>query len=107
MRFLVVTKSRESMPPDMALPMMKMMQAWVAEHTASGKMQEVWSFAGTTGGGGIMEVDSHEEFDAMMGGFPFGQHSTIEVYALADLNAALSDSVERIESIVAMMGAPA
>ena len=104
MRFLVVTTSRESMPPDMALPMMKMMQAWVAEHRSSGKTEQVWSFAGMTGGGGIFNVDSHEELDAIMGGFPFAQHSHISVYALADLDAALSDSVDRIEGIMAMMG---
>ena len=107
MRFLVVTTSRESMPPDMALPMMQMMQAWISEHRASGKMEQVWSFAGMTGGGGIFNVDSHEELDAIMGGFPFGQVSTISVYALADLDVSLSDSVERIESMMAMMGASA
>jgi len=107
MRFLVVTKSREAMPPDMALPMMRMMEAWVAEHRASGKMEHVWSFAGYAGGGGIMNVDTHEELDKIMSGFPFSQHSDIEVYALADLDISLSDSIERIESMMAMMGAPA
>lgn len=107
MRFLVVTESRESLPPEMALPMMQMMQAWVAEHTSSGKMEQVWSFAGLAGGGGIMNVDSHEELDSIMGGFPFAQHSDITVYALADLNAALADSVARIEEVMAAMGASA
>jgi muconolactone delta-isomerase len=104
MRFLVVTQSREAMPPDMAMPMMQMMQAWVAEHRSTGKMEQVWSFAGMNGGGGIFNVDSHEELDAIMGGFPFGQTSHISIYALADLDVALSDSVERIENMMAMMG---
>ena len=104
MRFLIVTESREAMAPDMALPMMQMMKAWVAEHTASGKMEQIWSFAGLSGGGGIINVDSHEQLDAIMGGFPFAQHSDISVYALADLDAVLSDSIARIEGIVEMMG---
>ena len=107
MRFLIVTTSREAAPPDMSLPMMKMMQAWVAEHRASGKMEHVWSFAGYAGGGGIFNVESHEELDSIMGGFPFAQHSDIQVYALADLDTSLRESVERIESIMAVMGAPA
>ncbi|MGI9608394.1 MAG: muconolactone Delta-isomerase family protein [Acidimicrobiales bacterium] len=107
MRFLVVTKSREPMPPEMALPMMKMMQAWVGEHRNSGKMKEVWSFAGIAGGGGIMDVDTHEELDSIMAGFPFAQHSEIQVYALADLDTALADNVERIEDIQKMMAAAA
>ena len=49
-----------------------MMEAsWVAEHRASGKMEHVWSFAGYAGGGGIMNVDTHEELDKSMAGFPF------------------------------------
>lgn len=106
MRFLVVTENRTPVPPEMALPMMQMMQAWTAEHLASGKLEQTWSFAGITGGGGILNVDSHEELDAIMGGFPFGQHSTITVYALADLDASLRDGITRIEGIMAMMGAP-
>lgn len=107
MRFLVVTRSREAVPPEMSLPMMKMMQEWVAEHRSSGKMEQVWSFAGVVGGGGIMNVDSHEELDKIMGGFPFALYSDVAVYALADLDVSLADNVERIESIMAMMGAPA
>lgn len=106
MRFLVVTENRTPLAPEMALPMMRMMQAWSAEHTASGKLEQVWSFAGLVGGGGILNVDSHEELDAVMGGFPFAQNSKIAVYVLADLDVALRDQITRIEGIMAMMGAP-
>ena len=50
-------------------------------------------------------VVSDEAFDAIMGGFPFGQFSDVSVYALADVSAALSDSVTHIEGVLAMMAA--
>lgn len=104
MKFLVITKSREAPPMEMAVPMMQMMQAWVAEHRGSGKLVESWSFAGMVGGGGILDVDSHEELDAIMAGFPFGQTSDITVYAMADLDAALENGLANIEAMMAGPG---
>ena len=103
MRFLIVTTGRDPVTPDMGLAMVQMMQAWLAEHTASGKMEQAWSFAGTTGGGGILNVDSHEELDAIMGAFPFAQTSNVSVYPLADLDATLTDTAARMASILEMM----
>lgn len=101
MKFLLVTKNRETVPMEMAMPMLQMMQAWVAENRASGKLLEAWSFAGTIGGGGILEVDSHEELDKVMAGFPFGQSSDMWVYPLADLDAALANAVTNFEAMMA------
>lgn len=103
MRFLVVTKSRGAPPPEMAMPMMQMMQQWVTEHLGSGKMEQVWSFGGIVGGGGILDVDSHEELDSIMGAFPFAQFSDVEVYPLADLHASLSEQLSRMEEMMAVM----
>jgi hypothetical protein len=50
-----------------------------------------------TGGGGIVEVESPEELDEIMVGFPFGQLSNMEVHALSDLDAVL-DLSERVMS---------
>jgi muconolactone delta-isomerase len=102
MRFLIVTTGREAGPPEMAMPLLQAMRAWLAEHRASGKLVDVWSFAGSIGGGGIVEVESHEELDAIMAGFPYGQTSHVDVYPLADLDASL-DNLEA--SIVQMMQA--
>jgi muconolactone delta-isomerase len=103
MRFLVVTTNRDPVTPDVGLGLIRMMQAWVDEHTASGKMKETWSFAGTIGGGGILEVESHEELDAIMGGFPFAQVSNVDVYPLADLHASLEGAEARMQAALQMM----
>ena len=105
MRFLVFSRSREAIPVDVLLPMVHMMQEWVDEHTASGKMQDSFSFAGLAGGGAILDVDSLEELDSIMAGFPFGQHSEVTLYALADLNVALADFATRMEDVVASTSA--
>ncbi len=89
MRFLVLTTPREAVPPEVRLQMIDAMRGWVETQLASGRMVDVWAIAGTRGGGGILEVDSHEELNEVMAGFPFGQRSNIEVHALADINIAL------------------
>lgn len=104
MRFLVVTRSREAMPPEMAMPMLQGTKMWVAEHRASGRIVETWSFAGVNGGGGILEVDSLDELDAVMGGFPYGPVSHIEIYPLCDLDASLDRNEAMITQMMQAMG---
>jgi muconolactone delta-isomerase len=102
MRFLVVTNQRQAAPPEMMLPLVQAMKEWLAEHRTSGKLVEVWNFAGIAGGGGIVEVDSHEELEVIMGAFPLGPFSDIEAYALSDVDAAM----DLIEANVAKLMAP-
>ena len=104
MKFLVISTSRESMPMEMVLPSMHGMQAWLAEHRASGKLVQAWSFAGMNGGGGIVEVDSHEELDTMMSSFPFGQTSDMHVYPLADLDAAMETGIAAFTAMMEAAG---
>jgi len=106
MRFLVSTSSRQAPPPEMAPMMMMAMRAWLAEHRASGAMEEVWGFAGVPGGGGIFNVESLDELDAAMATFPFAQYSNIEVHGLVDIDAALDRAeahmIRVMEAIAAM-----
>ena len=100
-RFLILTEGRDPVPPDMAMAMMDMMDGWLEQHRASGALVDAWSIAGRPGGGGIIEVDSHEELDAVMAGFPFSQTSSVSVHALADLDASLANARQ---VFAAMMG---
>jgi muconolactone D-isomerase len=80
--------------------MVEGMKQWVAAHRQSGKMEQVWAFAGSNGGGGILNVDSHEELDAIMAGFPFGPFSQIEVLPLADIDASLAAFTAAIQQMM-------
>jgi muconolactone delta-isomerase len=99
MRFLIVTKTRYPLPLEMAAGLIDAMSAWVEQNTTSGKIEQTWSFAGTAGGGGILNVGSLEELDAVMIGFPFGQFSEIEVYPLADLAASLQQQKALVQAM--------
>lgn len=104
MQFMIITKAASPPPPEMLLPLNDAMAAWLAEHRGSGKMTHAWSFGGMVGGGGILDVESHEELDAIMLGFPWGPFSTVEVYPLADLDASLAAGRAVAERMMEQLG---
>ena len=104
MQFLLITKQTNPPPPEMAVPLMEAMEAWVAQHRASGQLTSIWAFAGMPGGGGVVEVDSHEELDAIMVAFPFGPFSSIEILALSDIDKALAGAKATFQQMMEMMG---
>jgi muconolactone delta-isomerase len=106
MQFLVITRQTTPPPPDMLVPMFDAMRAWVAEHRGSGAMTAAWAFAGTPGGGGVLEVDSHEHLDEIMTRFPFAPFSSIEVIALSDLDRSLQAGRRFVEEMLAGMPRP-
>jgi muconolactone delta-isomerase len=103
MRFLVISNPKHLTPPELIPSLTDAMLAWVEQYTASGNLESTWSFAGQVGGGGIVNVDSAEELDAILIGFPFGAFSEIEVYALADLESALLGSKAAAEAAIQAM----
>jgi len=105
MRFLILSNPTHLTPPEMIPSLVDAMSAWVDQNTASGKLESAWSLAGQAGGGGILNVDSAEELDAIMVGFPFGPFSEIEVYALADLEASLQGAKAAAEAALQAMAA--
>jgi muconolactone delta-isomerase len=99
MRFLIITKSKYMVPPDVMLGLVESMEPWQKKY--AGKLEQIWGFAGTQGGGGICNVESLDELDAIMTDFPFGSISDIEVLPLVDLPGSL----ERIKRALRAMGA--
>jgi muconolactone delta-isomerase len=89
MRFLIVTKSKHPLPPQMAVAALDGMVAWVDANLKSGKMEQVWGFSGIQGGGGIMNVDSLEELDRVMVRMPLAPFSRTEIYGLVEVKDAL------------------
>lgn len=104
MRFLITSMSNSPMPPEMVEPVFEGTRGWIKKHTASGKMEQAWSYAGLPGGGGILNVSSHEELDAIMSEFPLGAFSEMGVFALADVDAGLKGAVDAFKAMSAGMG---
>ena len=101
MRFLVTAKSKHQIPPEAMGGLTDAMIAWINKYTANGKMEQVWGLAGLPGGGSILNVDSLEELDTIMGEFPFGPFSDTEISAIVDLVPALQRGREAFEAMMA------
>ena len=65
------------------------MIAWNEKLIKEKKIEQNWNFAGIWGGGGILNVNTAEELNAIMTEFPLGPFSEIEVYILSDLKSAM------------------
>lgn len=100
MRFLIVTKSRQAIPMEAAVMLVEGMREWARKYTANKKMEQVWGFAGLPGGGGILNVTSIEELDAVMAEFPFTHFSDIQIYALTDLDKALTNGLNAFKKMM-------
>ena len=106
MQFLIITRQTSSPPPELLVPMLDAMLAWVAQYRTAGNVRSVFAFAGTPGGGGVLEVESHEELDAIMARFPFAPFSAIEVIALSDLDTSLANAKASVQEMMAGVAKP-
>ncbi len=102
MRFLIIGKSKYPIPPEMAAGIVDATMAWARKYTENGKIEQTWAFAGIPAGGGIFNVDSLEELDAVQSEFPMGPFSDQEVYPLVDLQGAM----ERMKQAIQAMAPP-
>ena len=87
MRFLISSNSKFPPPPEAIVGLFDAMIGWVAKYKS--KWDTIWASAGSPGGGGILNVSSLEELDAIMAEFPFGPFSDTQVVPLVDLTEAL------------------
>jgi muconolactone delta-isomerase len=99
MKFLVISKPKHPVPPERAVPLVDAFMAWIDKYSQIGQIESIWSFAGTSAGGGIVNVDSADELDACMREYPFAAFSDIEIYPLVDAK----ESLQRIKQFVQTM----
>lgn len=89
MRFLVTTIANSTPPPEAMVGLLDAMKAGAAKYTESGKFETVWSLAGKPGGGGVVNVSSLEELDAIFTEFPLGPFSDIEIQPIVEFSASI------------------
>jgi hypothetical protein len=87
MKFLVVSKSKHLVPPEVMTGVIDAMQLWLQKYKE--KIEQSWGFADTQGGGGILNVESLEELDLILTEFPIGPFSEVHVHGLVDLEPSL------------------
>ncbi len=90
MRFLVITKNVHPVPMELFGMLVEGLQQWADTHLASGKIEQTWSFSGQPAGGGILNVESHEELEEIMTGFPFGNWAETQIIPLSDLHRSIA-----------------
>jgi muconolactone delta-isomerase len=98
MRFLIVSKPKFMVPPELGLSLIDAFTAFIDKNKAAGKLEAAWSFTNTQGGGGIINVDSLEELDSLLAEYPYGPFNENEIYPLVDLK----ESMQRVKQVVQM-----
>lgn len=88
MRFLIHTKGNTPPPMEQMPGLLDAMRQWVDSFREQQVM--MWALAGLPGGGGIVDVESHEQLDRIMSGFPFGPYSDTQIYPIVDLDQSLA-----------------
>lgn len=101
MRFLVISKVRTPLTPDLSVPLIEAMERFVDTGLKSGQTEQIFRLAGYSGGGAIASVESHEELDTMMSQYPFGPFSETQVYALGDLHHSPAESNKAAQQMAA------
>ena len=91
MRFLVISKNKHLVPPEVLPTVVDAMSEWINRY--NDKLEQVWGFSGIQGGGGIIRVESLDELDAILSEFPMGPFAEQEIYPLVELG----DSLQRVK----------
>ncbi len=86
MKYLIISRNRHPVPPDVAATLFDAALAW--KQKCQSKIKEIFAFAGMQAGGGIAEAQSHEELDSIMAEFPLGPFGETEIYPLVDVERA-------------------
>ena len=102
MKFLVISKQKYQIPPEAAVPLIDAFMAYIDKYTASGKLETIWSYAGGQDGGGIANVGSLDELDALLAEYPFRPFSDVEIHPLVDTKGSIQRTKQRILAMAQM-----
>jgi muconolactone delta-isomerase len=100
MRFLVITKQKYMVPPEVQLGLIDGSLAWSKRYSASKKLEQAWGFAGIPGGGGIADVGSLEELNQIMAENPLAAIAETEIVPLVNLEESLTLAKKVLETLV-------
>jgi hypothetical protein len=98
MKFLIISKNRHMIPPDLSPSIIDATILWLDKY--SDKIEQSWVIAGEKGGGGIVNVESLEELDTIQSEFPLGPFTELKVYPMADLKESFNRQKKLDKEIV-------
>ena len=90
MRFLITSTPRFPIPPELTTTVLGAMNDWVKRYTGSKKIEQLWGFV-SGGGGGILNVASHEELSAILSEMPFTPFADTRAEPLIPIEVGLNN----------------
>lgn len=102
MKFLAILIQKQQPPPEIMPALVEATIQWMAQAKGSSKFDAIFSIAGQPGGGGICNVDSLEELDDLIQGYPMTPFCDVQTFPLSDVDHALATMREQVKK----MGAP-
>ncbi len=100
MRFLVVSKQKYMVPPEVQLALFDGSLAWLKKYKANGKLEHGWGFAGMPAGAGVVNVNSLEELSQISNELPLNAAAEIEIYPLIDIEEQINNAKKALSSMV-------
>jgi muconolactone delta-isomerase len=104
MKFLTIILQKQSPPPEMLPALVEATIQWMAWAKGSGKFDTIYSIAGQPGGLGIANVDSLEELDDLIQGYPMTPFCDVQTLPLSDVDRALTTLREQVKKMGASGG---
>jgi muconolactone delta-isomerase len=90
MRFLITSIPKFPVPPELASVLLNAMSDWAKRYTSAKKIEQIWGFV-NGGGGGILDVASHEELNAILTEMPFTPFSETKAEPLIPIEVGLNN----------------
>ncbi len=99
MKFLTIVIQKQPPPPEMMPALVEATIQWMAWAKGSGKFDAIYSVAGQSGGLGIANLDSLEELDDIIQGYPMTPFCNVQVFPLSDVDHALATMREQVKKM--------
>lgn len=103
MKFMIYTLARHPVPPEIMPALLDGVWGWATKYKESGKFESIWSFAGQPGGGAIVNVETADELDQILGEFPLSPFSEFCIYPITELKAGLDRGKQIFGQMAKMM----
>ena len=104
MKFLTIIIQKQPPPPEIMPALVEATIQWMAWAKGSGKFDAIYSVAGQAGGLGIANVDSLEELDDIVRGYPMTPFCDVQTIPLSDVDHALTSLREQVKKMGALKG---
>lgn len=104
MKFLVITIGKWPPPPEILPALNESSTQWVAWAKGSGKFEAIYAISGQPGGMGIVNVDSLEELNDLIQGYPMTPFSETQLFPLSDIDRAMTTWREQVKKMGTLKG---